>query len=510
MMNISRVIRYHAERTPEKTALVFEGARISYAELDDRVLRLAAFLHARGIGENDVVAVMMKNAPAFIEICAATGHLGGIFLPINYRLAADEVAYIIDNSGARLLFADEEFSETVAGIPDTVLVGAEARRDIRTLCTGDPDLEAVRRPAYRRPDDLFRLMYTSGTTDRPKGSMHTYSNFYWKNIDHVIALGLSASDRILVVGPLYHVGAFDLPGVGVLWMGGSMCILREFDDDAALTAIEREKLTCAWFAPVMLGRLIANENLERFDRSSLRWAIGGGEKTPESRIHAFTDLFPNGRYIDGYGLTETCSACTLMEAGREIDKIGSTGRALTHCEVSICDAAGTELPAGEEGEICVRGPKVSAGYWKDPEKTERSFFPGGWFRTGDMGRLDEEGFLYVTDRIKDMILSGGENIASSEVERVIYALPQVADAAVIGVPDERWGERPVAVVVPKPGETLTYEQLKAHCAANLARFKVPKELHLRDALPRNPSGKVLKRALRDDFAAHTEQREETS
>src|SRR5690606_24540935 len=191
---------------------------------------------------------------------------------------------------------------------------------------------------------------------------HSYSNVYWKNIDHVIFLGLTASDRILVVGPLYHVGAFDLPGIALLWIGGTMCILREFDEEAAFAAIERERLTCAWFAPVMLGRLLAYPHRDRFDRSSLKWAIGGGEKTPEARIRAFTELFPNGRYIDGYGLTETCSGDTLMEAGKEIEKIGSTGRALAHCEVDIRDDAGNSLPPGEQGEICVRGPKVTAGY----------------------------------------------------------------------------------------------------------------------------------------------------
>jgi len=504
MMNISNLIAYHASRTPERTAVVYQDTRISYADLDDRVLHLAAYLAARGIGENDVVAVMMKNAPAFIEICAATSHLGGVFLPINYRLAADEVTYITGNAEARLLFADDDFAEIVAGMEETILLDAQARCDIRTLCRradGAPDLEAVRRPAYRQPEDLFRLMYTSGTTDRPKGVMHTYSNFYWKCVDHTIDLDLTADDRILVVGPLYHVGAFDLPGVAVLWRGGMMCILREFDEEEALTAIEHERLTCAWLAPVMLGRLIGYEGRERFDTRSLRWAIGGGEKTPEARIRAFKELFPNGRYIDGYGLTETCSGDTLMEAGREIEKIGSTGRALAHCEVSIRDPQGREMPAGAEGEICVRGPKVTAGYWRDPEKTKNSFFAGNWFRSGDMGRLDDDGFLFVTDRIKDMILSGGENIASSEVERVIYSLPQVAEAAVIGIADEQWSERPVAVLVMKPGEALTYEELKTHCEKHLARFKVPKALYLRDGLPRNPSGKVLKRALRDEFTA---------
>lgn len=497
MINLSAFVRYHATRTPGKTAMIFEGGHVSYAELWQRVQALAGWLAARGIGPDDVVAVFMKNSPAFIETALATSHLGGVFLPVNYRLATDEVAYIQENSGAKLLLADDEFAGVVGGLENTVLLGAAERRDIRALTGEAGDPPAMRR---REPGDLFRLMYTSGTTDRPKGVMHSYDNFYWKCMDHVIDLGLSARDRLLVVGPLYHVGAFDLPGMAVMWVGGTLSIVREFEEAAVLGAIEAEKLTCGWLAPVMLGRLLAYPDRDRFDRSSLGWIIGGGEKTPESRIRAFNELFPNARYIDGYGLTETCSGDTLMEPGREIEKIGSTGRALAHCEIDIRDEEGNSQPPGTQGEICVRGPRVTLGYWKDPEKTRASFFPDGWFRTGDVGVLDADGFLTITDRKKDLIISGGENIASSEVERVIYGLSQVAEAAVIGVPDADWGERPVAVVVPAPGETLDYETLREHCRKHLARFKVPRELHLRDELPRNPSGKILKRALRDEFA----------
>jgi fatty-acyl-CoA synthase len=204
-------------------------------------------------------------------------------------------------------------------------------------------------------------------------------------------------------------------------------------------------------------------------------------------------------YIDGYGLTETCSGDTLMEEGREIEKIGSTGRALAHVEIEIRDEEGRTLSPGETGEICLRGPKVTRGYWKDPEKTRASFF-GDWFRSGEIGHLDAEGFLYLTDRKKDMIISGGENIASSEVERVVYELPQVLEAAVIGVGDARWGECPVAVVVLRQGHGLTLDALQQHCRQRLAGFKVPKELIVRTQLPRNPSGKILKRVLRDEIA----------
>jgi len=496
MVNLSAQIRFHALRTPERLALVYEDQRVSYGDFDDRIRAMAGYLQQRGVTPDQVVAVLMKNSAAFLEIAFAVSHVGAVFLPINFRLARDEVEYIAGNAGAVLLFVDEELETVAAGISPRVVLGADAQHDTRALTGPCPRVE----PVLRRPGDLFRLMYTSGTTDRPKGVIHIYENFYWKCSDQIAALRLVADDRMLVAGPLYHVGAFDLPGVAILELGGAMVVMRDFDAAQALGTIERERITCAWFAPVMLGMMLALEGRERHDLSSFKWCIGGGERTPEGRIRAFTGLFTNARYIDGYGLTESCGGDTLMEAGREIEKIGSTGRVLAHVELTIRDGEGRVLPPRAEGEICLRGPKVTRGYWNDPQKTAASFF-GDWFRTGDVGYVDEDGFLYLTDRKKDMIISGGENIASSEVERVVYQMPQVAECAVIGLPDERWGERPVAVVVLRPGASLTEAELVAHCREHLAGFKVPKQLIVRDALPRNPSGKVLKRLLRDELGA---------
>jgi acyl-CoA synthetase (AMP-forming)/AMP-acid ligase II len=497
MVALSSFIRFHAQRTPERLALVYGDQRIPYAELMHRIETTAGWLAARGIGPGDVVALLMKNSPAFIELTFATSHLGAVSLPINYRLAADEVGYVVDNAGARLLLCDEELAAAATGQAHVVTVDAAAQSN---SCRLAAPAQAPARMHAVRPDDLFRLMYTSGTTDRPKGVMHTYSNFYWKCADHVVALGLSAADRLLVAGPLYHVGAFDLPGVAVLWVGGTLSILRDFAPELALANMAQERLTGAWLAPVMLGGILAHPDRGAYNLERMRWVVGGGERTPEGRIRAFSGLFTRARYVDAYGLTETCSGDTLMEAGREIEKIGSVGRALAHVEVEIRGPEGQRLAPGDTGEICLRGPKVTQGYWKDPVKTQASFF-GDWFRTGDVGHLDAEGFLYLTDRKKDMIISGGENIASSEVERVIYELPQVQDAAVIGVPDERWGERPVAVILLKPGQALSLESLQEHCRNKLAGFKVPKELIVRSELPRNPSGKILKRVLRQAIAA---------
>ena len=499
MINLSAFIRFHATRTHERVAIRYQDRAITYAELYQRTERLAGYLARRGIGTGDVVAVLMRNSPAFIELSLATSYLGAVFLPINFRLSAGEVTYILEDAGAKIVFADAEFETAVAGFSEVGLLDTKAQADTTEI--GPATTAPAECP--RDPADLFRLMYTSGTTDHPKGVMHSYANFYWKSADHVVALDLGARDRLLIVGPLYHVGAYDLPGLAVLWVGGEIAIEREFDAAAALSRIEAHKLTGAWMAPVMLNAVLSLPTRDHFDLGSLKWLIGGGERTPEQRIIEFAEVFPDGRYIDAYGLTESCSGDTLMEAGREIEKIGSTGRALAHVEVAILDEAGDRVPAGAESEICLRGPKITKGYWNAPEKTTESF-TNGWFRTGDIGYLDDEGFLYLTDRKKDMIISGGENIASSEVERVIYNLPEISEAAVIGIPDARWGERPVAVVVLRQGRSLDLATLEGHCRQHLAGFKVPKGLVIRDELPRNPSGKVLKRELRRQLADSAE------
>lgn len=496
MVSLSASVAWWARTAPQRTALLYGTQRVAYGELMRRAAAGAGLLAARGIRPGDVVALLMKNSAAYVELALAVSHAGAVLLPINYRLAADEVHYIAGHAGAKLVFVDDELQAAAAGIEHRIVLDAAAQADSSRLAAGCTPCEA---PHDSRPGDLFRLMYTSGTTDRPKGVMHSYENVAWKCLDHITALGLGQDDRLLVVGPLYHVGAFDLPGLALLLVGGSLAVMRDFDAAEALALIERERLTGAWMAPVMLNRCLACDGRERFDLASLRWVIGGGERTPEQRIRDFGSLFKSARYIDAYGLTETCSGDTLMEAGREIDKIGSTGRALAHVQIQIRDAQGGVLAAGESGEICLRGPKVTRGYWRDPDKTAASFF-GDWFRTGDIGHLDDEGFLYLTDRKKDMIISGGENIASSEVERVLYQLPQVAEAVAVGLPDTQWGERVVAVVVLQPGAALTLDQLRAHCEGRLGGFKTPRQLVLRDALPRNPSGKVLKRVLRDELA----------
>lgn len=495
MVALSTDVLRWARVAPQRTAVVHGRSRISYGELAARTRRMAGRLQADGIGCGDVVALLMKNSAAFIELSLAISHVGAIALPINFRLGREEVAYILDHAQARVVFVDEELAASV-GDARKVVVDAGAQQDSGLLAG---DAAEVAQPCFLEPAAVYRLMYTSGTTDRPKGVVLTYQNYYWKCLDHIAVLGLDADTRLLVVGPLYHVGAFDLPGLAVLITGGMLAVQRDFEPAQALDAIQAERLTGAWLAPVMLSRLLSLPQRGQYDVSSLQWVIGGGERTPAERIRSFASLFAKARYIDAYGLTETCSGDTFMEAGRELEKIGSTGRAVPHVEIAILDDDGNPLPAEQVGEICLRGPKVTGGYWRDPARTAASFHDS-WFRTGDVGYLDAEGFLYLTDRKKDMVISGGENIASSEVERVLYEHPGIEEAAVVGLPDERWGERVVAVVVLRPGATLDLAGLQAHCAGRLGGFKTPRQLVVRHELPRNPSGKILKRVLREELA----------
>jgi len=500
MANLTEFLGFHARRTPDRTAIAYKDKEITYAELMLRATAGSNWLAERGISRGDVVAVLMKNSAAFFDLVFAVSHLGAVLLPINYRLAPSEISYILGDSGARLLIADQEFEEVTTLldqeiIEDVFLLNSSAQEDIRFVAINS----GSHFPVLRQSSDLMRLVYTSGTTSRPKGVMHAYDQFYWKHLSLIPPLELSHKTRLLIVGPLYHVGGLELPGLSVLALGGMIALEREFDPERALATIKRYSLNGAWFAPTMTNMILALPSSCWVSARSLSWVIGGGERTPEARIRSFGEAFPNARYIDAYGLTESNSGDTFMVPGMELAKIGSTGRAAPHLEVEIRDESGAKLRPGQDGEICLRGRKITSGYWNDKQRTDEAFFPEGWFRTGDIGHLDDEGFLYLTDRKKDMILSGGENIASSELERVIYEMPEVLEAAVIAGADPEWGEVPVAVITPRPGLNITLSDLQKHCRKSLAGFKTPKRLIIKESLPRNPSGKVLKRVLREEI-----------
>jgi acyl-CoA synthetase (AMP-forming)/AMP-acid ligase II len=302
---------------------------------------------------------------------------------------------------------------------------------------------------------------------------------------------------------MYHVGAFDLPGIGTWWVGGSLVILPRFDPADLLATIDREQPTNVWLAPAMVNATLTaiaqSPELGQHDTSSVRFITGGGEKMPVTLIERLLAAFPRARFADAYGLTETVSGDTFNDEAHSRSKIGSVGKPVLNLEVRILGTDDVPVEPGGAGEVVLRGPKVVSGYWNNPEATAAAFTADGWFRTGDIGHLDSDGYLYIDDRKKDMIVSGGENVATSEVERVLYEHPAVLEAAVVGLPDARWGEVPRAFIVVQPGADtgdVTAEALIAHCRGRLAGFKTPKEIVFLDALPRTPSGKVLKRELR--------------
>ncbi|MGH9233201.1 MAG: acyl-CoA synthetase [Acidimicrobiales bacterium] len=438
------VLAHHATRAPDRAVTVFEGETTTYHEMATRAAALAGGLHERGVGRGDVVGLLSYNCPEFLETLFAANYLGAIAMPINWRLAAPEV---------RLA------------------------------------------PAPAAADDVHRLMYTSGTTGHPKGVMLTHANLAWKNLAHIVEFGFASADLGLACGPLYHVGALDLTTTSLIAAGAKTIIHCAFDAAAVVDELERSRVTTVWLAPAMVNAIMALPDVERRDLTSVRLIINGGEKMPIPLIERIQRTFPSAWFADAYGLTETVSGDTFLDRDSTITKLGSVGRPCLHLELDIWDEQGRSVPAGERGEIVLGGPKVFSGYWRDPAATAKAF-DGGWFHTGDIGVRDDDGYLFIVDRLKDMIVSGGENIAGSEVERVLYEHDAVLEVAVVARPDERWGEVLVAFVALRPGATTTADELVEHCGARLARYKVPKDITFIDALPRNPSGKVLKRELR--------------
>jgi acyl-CoA synthetase (AMP-forming)/AMP-acid ligase II len=499
-LNWFAVLEHHATRTPAKPLAVCGPEVVSYGEMAGRAAALAGGLHERGVGAGDVVGLLSYNCTEFLETIFAVNYLGAIAMPINWRLAAPEVRYILEHSEARALVCDEALvglagaatgglALTRACISPSPPGGWVPLAELRAACGAPPRARVA-------GDDVHRLMYTSGTTGRPKGVMITHANLAWKNLAHLVEFGFTGADLGLACGPLYHVGALDLTTTTLIAAGATTIVHRTFEAADVVDELERSRVTTVWLAPAMVNAIMALPAIDRRDLSSVRLVINGGEKMPVPLIERIQRVFPSAWFADAYGLTETVSGDTFLDRDSIVAKLGSVGRPCLHLELDIWDERGKPLPAGERGEVVLRGPKVFKGYWRDPDATAKAF-AGGWFHTGDVGVRDDDGYLFIVDRLKDMIVSGGENIASSEVERVLYEHGAVLEAAVIGRPDARWGEVPVAFVAVRPGERTTADELVAHCRAGLARFKVPKDIVFLDALPRNPSGKVLKRELRE-------------
>ncbi|MEU5551300.1 AMP-binding protein [Micromonospora sp. NPDC047793] len=497
--NLAAMLARNARRFGDDDALVFEGRRWTHRQLDQDVNALAAGLAAEGLGRDDRIAIVANNVPEFLILSLAAAKLGAVFVPLNYRLTSGEIARLLAHADVCAVATVPEFADltdlATARLPQV------RRYALEPIGDGWTDLRALieahrgaRVPdADLDPDALQRIVYTSGTTSLPKGVLLTHGNVNMNMHAQIVELGLRAGDRILNFAPLYHVGGTDLPGYGIWHVGGCMVLQRRFAPAAVLEAIGTERITGMVMAATMLDMLRReSENTVDADLSSVRWVI---YSQVSAALYAVArTLFPNARLIEGYGLTETCSGLTYLDAAHAQSKQGSVGIPAPWVQVRVVDANGDDVPVGEDGEVIARGPKVSPGYLDDPEAT-RAAFRDGWFHTGDVGCFDADGYLYIRDRLKDMIRSGGENMSSAEIENVLAGHPLVLAVSVVAAPHPVWVEVPVAFVVGRPG--LAAEELIAYARERLGGFKVPKEVYLVTELPTNPSGKVLKRSLRD-------------
>jgi fatty-acyl-CoA synthase len=493
-----------AAATPRRRALSFEGTTQSYGELLERIDRLAAGLRAGGVCHGDRVGFLGLNQPAFFETMFAAARLGAIFVPLNFRLTGPELAYIIGDAGIHTLVADEmhrPVTESVrAGIPvrryvsveDCAVEGWESLGSVIAGHDRVPTTDPV------SADEVAVIMYTSGTTGRPKGAMLTHGNLWWNNVNALHTIDFFEDDVTLVVAPLFHIGGLNVTTLITWQKGGEVVLHRSFDPGACLDAISSHGITTMFAVPAMLLFMSQHPEFREADLTTLRLVLCGGAPVPEAVIKTYNGV---GVAINqGYGLTETAPLVSFLTPEFGLEKIGSAGKAPLFTEFRLMGGDGVVV--GEpraRGEVCVRGPNVMKGYWNQPQATQAVIDTEGWFHTGDVGYLDEEGFLYIVDRVKDMVISGGENVYPAEVEGVLFQHPAIADVAVVGLPDERWGEALTAVAVLKEDASLNLEDLREFAGASLARYKLPCRLELVEVLPRNPAGKVQKFELRERF-----------
>ncbi|WP_235735323.1 class I adenylate-forming enzyme family protein [Nocardioides alcanivorans] len=497
--NLSRMLLSNARRFGDAEALVFEGRRWTHRDLDRDVNALASSLQARGFGPGSRIAVVANNVPEYLILALALAKLGGVLVPLNFRLTSGELVQLIGRADVQAVATVPEFAETTGTAVDLVSP-ALVRLALEPIdgWVSVPELiegaQGQRVPdAELGPDDLQRIVYTSGTTSLPKGVKLTHGNVNANIHVHVVELGLSPQERLLNFAPLYHVGGTDIPGYAVWHAGGCMVLQRRYDPAAVLRVIGEERVTGMVLGATMLDMLrrTAEADEAASELTSVRWVIYSQVTRP---LHLVArGLFPSARLIEGYGLTETCSALTYMDAAHIESKQGSVGTPVPWVDVRVVDEDDNEVPVGTDGEVVARGPKVSPGYLDDDAATATAF-RGGWFHTGDIGRFDSDGHLFIRDRLKDMIRSGGENIASAEIEAALAEHPEVLAVSVVGAPHPVWVEVPVAFVMARPG--LKVEDLASHARTRLGGYKQPKEIYLVDEFPTNPSGKVLKRTLR--------------
>ncbi len=492
--------RARISRNQEALVELERARRYSYAELNARVNRAANALLAMGVGSGDRVALLLMNGVEFVEAYFGGAKIGAVVVPLNWRLVADELEFILNDSTSRVLLHDPEFAETVGALRERELpvehwIETSLEGDAgswQALCAAAPDREPE--IGAEGDDELF-IMYTSGTTGQPKGVVHTHSSMLWASLTTLTTVDLRADDRYLQVLPLFHVGALT-PMTAGLHRGGSIVMMRAFDPGRIFGTIEEERINCMFAVPAMLQFMWITPGRESSDLSTLRWIMSGAAPLPVPTIEQYAGMDIPVHQV--YGLTESCGPACVISSADAIRKAGSTGQPFVHTDIRIVDPEGADVGAGEVGEILIRGPHLMKEYWNRPDASAETL-RDGWLYTGDLASQDEEGFVYIQDRKKDMIISGGENIYPAEIEEALRGHPKVFDVAVIGMKSARWGESPAAIVVPMPGEALTAGEVIEYAGKKLARFKVPQVVELVEAIPRNPTGKILKRVLRDQF-----------
>jgi acyl-CoA synthetase (AMP-forming)/AMP-acid ligase II len=504
---VADIPRAHSISQPEKVAMVFRDRETTYGQLDLRASRVANGIIREGVGPQSRIALLDKNSDCFFEVLFGAAKSNTVLAVVNWRLSPSEMAYIINDSMAEMLFVGEEFFSHVEQII------AELPRLKKVISLGPSrsgwddyeqwrDLQEDSDPRVRvEGSDVAVQLYTSGTTGNPKGAQLTN--------DNLLALlpvairewgGWTRDDVSLVCMPVYHIGGTGWGLVG-FYVGGLSAVTREAAPAELLRAIERHRVTKTFFVPALILFLLQSPEIRETDLSSLKLILYGASPIPLDLLRSAMRVFTCG-FAQVYGLTETTGAFTYLppedHTPQGTERMKSCGKPLGEIQVRIVDGEGNQLPPREVGEIICRSPQVMKGYWNLPDATS-SAIRDGWFYTGDAGFLDEDGYLYIHDRIKDMIISGGENIYPAEVESAVFSHPSVADVAVIGVPDDRWGEAVKAIVVKKPGAEVTQEEIIAFARQRIAHYKAPRSVDFIEALPRNPSGKILKRELRKPY-----------
>ncbi len=510
-MQLAQTVRRAALLEPKRLALVDGALRLDWRTFEDRVARIASGLRALGVGEGDRVAMLAHNSGRYVEFFFAVLWAGGIAVPVNTRWAAPEIRYALADSGARWLVVDPDHLELGRALRDSgsalsaLILAADTDAVAEDAAHWERLAESPRaEDAQRGGEDVACLFYTGGTTGRSKGVMLTHANLVANSLTAMINMDIRADSVHLHTSPMFHVaGGARL--FSVTLAAGTHVVLPRFEVDTFLDTVEQERVTITIIVPTMLTRLVRHPELERRDLSSLRLLCYGASPMPEAVLREALERMPGIRLLQSYGMTELSPVATVLMpehhtfTGPNAGRTASAGRPVYNADVMIADEDGNPLPSGAIGEVCVRGPMVMKGYWNLPELTAETL-RGGWMHTGDAGYLDDEGFLFVVDRLKDMIVSGGENVYSAEVEDAIYLHPDVAECAVIGVPDAQWGEAVHAVVVPKPDAKLDEEAIVAHCRARIAKFKCPRSVDIRRAeLPKSGPGKILKTDLRKPF-----------